>query len=124
MWLGEWAEGGERVGKGRARDAALSATTLAGCGRGREGRVIGERVEGPSPEGDGRATDGARMAHGPVTEVRPRDEDAGNVTLPPVLSNSHDRAVDLEAAIGASRSTARFRGLFSGPERARRFRKG
>ena len=68
-----------------------------GVTRDRRGRDTRERPEG----------------HGSVTEVGPRHGDRGKSTLPRVLSNSHDRAVDFEPPTRALKSTARYRALIS-----------
>src|SRR5689334_19232642 len=64
-----------RVAQGSVADPAVSATALAGCGRGRDGRVSWGvmrdrrgRVTGESPRCAGCPTDPSRKAHG-VTET-------------------------------------------------------
>ena len=53
----------------RGRDAAVSSTTPAGCGRGRDGRVRGEWRESRSRECDGTVTEGDLV--GECRERRP-----------------------------------------------------
>jgi len=48
---------------------------------------------------------------GSVADLRPRQEERGKPTLPRVLVNCDDRAVDLDPSIGALKSTTRFRAL-------------
>ena len=53
------------------RDAAVSATALAGCGRGRDGRGCGEWEKL------------SRERHGSVAEVPPRHGDGKKSRVPP-----------------------------------------
>ena len=108
-----------RPGKG----PAPLATARAGCGRGERGGCAGG--EGPGREREEGATGGARIRQRRDAGVRrirdggrTRHGDAGNSGLPPVLSNSDGRAVDLWSPIGAQRSTAPLRPLDPGPKRA------
>jgi hypothetical protein len=70
--VGSWRPGG--------RDGAVSATALAGCGRGRDGRGAGRDARTPGRcDGDARvASRGRRVRHG----------DGRNVTLPHETSHA------------------------------------
>src|SRR2546426_5900132 len=87
------ASGSWRPGKGRA----VSSTALAGCGRGRDGRVCGEC--------GGILAGGTREGHGSLTDVRPRHTDGGNVTLPPVFSRRCDHVTRVDHTMVWSKST-------------------
>src|SRR5215471_332865 len=79
------------------RDVAVSATALAGCGRGRDGRGCGGWRNR-----DGGVTDAARERHRCVTGVGPGHEDPGKVTLPCVFRRRCDHVSRVDPPIGAS----------------------
>ena len=77
----------DREAGARGKGRAVSATALAGCGRARDGRVGGERrIRDRGAEFAGDRHEGVagvgRERHGTLTGDGPRDEDAGNFTLP------------------------------------------
>src|ERR1700761_7304170 len=85
--------GWRRLAPEAARDAAVSATTGAGCGRGRDGRELRERPRvraGPSQR-----RGGVRVG---------RYEGSLNVTV----RRGRFRVTDFDHAIGGSKSGARF----------------
>ena|GEM_PF-3801396 len=78
--------------RGTTKGRALPATAGAGCGCGREAAPWEERWRDRAG--------GSRETAGPVTDPKPRDEDAEKFTLPSVLSNGDGRAACLPTLWG------------------------
>src|SRR5271156_2211701 len=98
---------GPREAGARERDAAVSATARAGCGRGRDGRGLWS---------GGRVAGGSRECHGSVTDVGPRHTDAGDVTLPPVFSRPRPDEFAVLPALRGELRTRPSPGLPSRPD--------
>ena len=72
--------------RGVSARAAVSATALAGCDRGRDGRGCGEWRGSLDASATGSSREGHGSRHGRLAS---RDRERGKSTLPCVLGNSH-----------------------------------
>jgi hypothetical protein len=109
--------------QGLSASAAVSATTLAGCGRGRDGRGCGGLGGSPGRAArlrHGGGTDASREGHGSVTGLASREGDAGKVTLLCVLGNTHFRDARVDPTMVWSIRASRSRALIPGPKTDRR----